>query len=139
MVGAWWLDSSVAQAIGNNTQEKWNCFIAKFRIYKYKNQVNRPLGCSKESFNIIYKNYKEGVRKEKSELCRRKQLERCKAGEVYSHRYERGGVQSIIDRFVRPSESLLMVFFFKYLLSLIFCFCWTKSLSFGSIIYLFIY
>ena len=100
-----WLDGAVAQAIGNNIREKRNRLTTKFHIYNKKKSVKKPLGCTQESFDMIYQNYKEGKRKAKSDLCRQKQLERCSGGDVYSHRYGPGGIQSIVDRFVSTVEN----------------------------------
>ena len=69
---------------------------------------------------MIYQNYKEGKRKAKSDLCRQKQLERCSRGDVYSHRYGPGGIQSIADRFISTVENFL------YLLVLV---CFTVAVA----------
>ena len=106
-----WLDGAVVQAIGNNISEKCNRLTTKFCIYNKKKSVKKPLGCTQESFDMIYQNYKEGKRKAKSNLCRQKQLERCSRGDVYSHRYGPRGIQSIVDRFVSTVENFLCLLF----------------------------
>ena len=92
-----WLDRVVAQAIGNNIREKKNRLNMKFKVYKGKKGVSKPYGCFEESFNILYENYKANYRKEKFGLRRKKQLERLIGGKMYSHKYGREVIQSIVD------------------------------------------
>jgi hypothetical protein len=96
-----WEAKAVLKQVGTNLREKRNRLKKRFKVYSNPKAVNRPKGCTLESWQEIYQALCDPKKKAKSDLCKAKAQERVARGSsAFTHRTGRAGYRGIVTKFV---------------------------------------